>query len=86
MRWSVLPTLLLGITWSGVFAQTSVDTYLTKENPIAKAGLLANIGPDGAQDQGAKAGIVIASPSTNPDYIYTWTRDSSLVFRCLIEQ
>lgn len=31
--------------------------------------------------------MVIASPSTtNPDYLYTWTRDSSLVFKALIDQ
>lgn len=30
---------------------------------------------------------MIASPSTsNPDYLYTWTRDSSLVFKALIDQ
>lgn len=30
---------------------------------------------------------VVASPSqTNPDYFYTWTRDSSLVFKALIDQ
>jgi glucoamylase len=29
---------------------------------------------------------VIASPSTqNPDYLYSWTRDSALVFKLLIE-
>lgn len=31
--------------------------------------------------------MVIASPSTSdPDYLYTWTRDSSLVFKELIDQ
>lgn len=31
--------------------------------------------------------MVIASPSTtNPDYLYTWTRDSSLVFKTIIDQ
>lgn len=30
---------------------------------------------------------MIASPSTsNPDYLYTWLRDSSLVFKALIDQ
>ncbi len=34
-----------------------------------------------------QAGVVIASPSsTNPDYLFTWTRDSSLVFKALIDQ
>ena len=31
-----------------------------------------------------QAGLVIASPSTeNPDYLYSWTRDSALVFKLL---
>ena len=30
---------------------------------------------------------MIASPSTtNPNYLFTWTRDSSLVFKALIDQ
>ncbi|TFY52909.1 hypothetical protein EVG20_g10351 [Dentipellis fragilis] len=68
-------------------AQTSVDSYIATESPIAKAGLLANIGPDGSKAQGAKSGVVIASPSkTNPNYFYTWTRDSSLVFKAIADQ
>ena len=31
--------------------------------------------------------MVIASPSTsNPNYLYTWVRDSSLVFKTIIDQ
>ncbi|KAF9533066.1 glucoamylase [Crepidotus variabilis] len=72
---------------AAVFAQSSVvDSYVAKESPIAKAGLLANIGPSGAKSAGAKAGVVIASPSTtNPNYLYTWVRDSSLVFKAIID-
>ena len=34
-----------------------------------------------------QAGLVIASPSTtNPNYLFTWVRDSSLVFKVLIDQ
>ncbi len=34
-----------------------------------------------------EAGLVIASPSTtNPDYLFTWTRDSALVFKTIIDQ
>lgn len=34
-----------------------------------------------------QAGLVVASPSTsNPNYLYTWVRDSSLVFKVLIDQ
>lgn len=49
---------------------STVSSWVTTESPIAKAGLLANIGPDGAKDGGAKSGVVIASPSSsNPDYL-----------------
>jgi len=79
----------LGLT-SSVFDLSktiiTVDTYIKKETPIARSRLLANIGPDGVNSHGALAGLVIASPSTqNPDYLYTWTRDSALVFKLLIE-
>ncbi|KAF7312552.1 Glucoamylase [Mycena indigotica] len=68
-------------------SSASVDAYVATESPIAKAGLLANIGPNGAKSAGAKAGVVIASPSTvNPNYLYTWVRDSSLVFKVIIDQ
>lgn len=66
---------------------SSVDQYILHEAPIAQAGILANIGPDGSQSSGAYPGVVIASPSTyNPDYLYTWTRDSATVFKFLIDQ
>jgi len=70
------------------WAQSStVDSYIATESPIAKAGILANVGPNGSKDQGAVSGIVIASPSkTNPDYVYSWTRDSALVFKALVDQ
>jgi glucoamylase len=74
-------------SWN-VYAQSStVDAYLASESPIAKANLLANIGSSGSKSSGAKPGIVIASPShSNPDYLFTWTRDSSLVFGAIIDQ
>jgi glucoamylase len=35
----------------------------------------------------SQSGIVIASPSTvNPNYLYTWVRDSSLVFKVIADQ
>ncbi|KAI6016242.1 glycoside hydrolase family 15 protein [Pisolithus marmoratus] len=67
--------------------QSTIADYVTKELPIAQAGLLANIGADGTKSSGAYPGVVIASPSTSdPDYLYTWTRDSSLVFKTLVDQ
>lgn len=41
-----------------VFTQSSaVDKYILVESPIAKAGLLANIGPSGSKSAGAKVGL-----------------------------
>ncbi|KIY48876.1 glucoamylase [Fistulina hepatica ATCC 64428] len=76
--------LLLHSIWA---QSATIDEYIATESPIAKAGLLANIGPDGSLSSGAKSGVVIASPSSSdPDYLYTWTRDSSLVFKWIIDQ
>ncbi|KAG6889108.1 hypothetical protein C0995_003677 [Termitomyces sp. Mi166 len=88
MRWSLLSVLLLSLTTVGVLGQSlTADAYFAFETPIAKANLLANIGSDGSSAHGAEPGIVIASPSTSdPDYLYTWTRDSALVFQTLIDQ
>ncbi|CAE6533389.1 unnamed protein product [Rhizoctonia solani] len=70
-------------SWPG----TGADAFQKSQYPISKAGILANIGPNGSKDQGAHKGVVIASPSkTDPDYVYTWTRDSALVYKVLVDQ
>ncbi|KAF9645775.1 glucoamylase [Thelephora ganbajun] len=67
--------------------QTSIDSYIANQSPIAKLGLLANIGPDGSKSSGAKAGVVIASPNTvDPNYLYSWIRDASLTFKVIAEK
>ncbi|RAL65286.1 hypothetical protein DID88_000854 [Monilinia fructigena] len=64
----------------------SVDSFISTESPIALKNLLCNIGSDGACVSGAASGIVIASPDkVDPDYFYTWTRDSALVFKTLVD-
>ncbi|KDQ62664.1 carbohydrate-binding module family 20 protein [Jaapia argillacea MUCL 33604] len=79
--------LVCGLALVGAVFSQSVDTYVSTEGPIAKSGMLANIGPNGSKAAGASPGVVVASPSTtNPDYWYTWIRDSSLVFKALIDQ
>ncbi|KDR82587.1 hypothetical protein GALMADRAFT_275746 [Galerina marginata CBS 339.88] len=85
MRFIVLTAFAFCAT---VFSQSpQVDSFLATQGPIAKAGMLANIGPSGSKSSGAKAGIVIASPSSsNPNYLFTWTRDSSLVYKTVIDQ
>ncbi|KAA1469683.1 glucoamylase [Dentipellis sp. KUC8613] len=77
----------LGLAGQVLKRAGTVDSYVATEGPIAQAGLLANIGASGSKSHGAKAGIVIASPSTqNPNYLYTWTRDSALTFKLLADQ
>lgn len=48
----------------------NLDEIIPKQTRISQAGILANIGPDGVKSHGAKAGVVIASPSTDdPNYL-----------------
>ena len=50
---------MLGLC-SVIFAQLTtvrVDQYVATEYPIAKEGLLANIGPSGAKSSGAKVSV-----------------------------
>ncbi|KIM36100.1 carbohydrate-binding module family 20 protein [Hebeloma cylindrosporum] len=80
--------LLTGFAFcAAVFAQNAaVDKFVTTQYPISKAGVLANIGPSGSKSSGAKAGVVIASPSrSDPDYLFTWARDSGLVLKTVID-
>ncbi|KAJ5129144.1 uncharacterized protein N7515_005183 [Penicillium bovifimosum] len=64
----------------------ALDAWLASETTVARQGILDNIGSAGFHAKSAKAGVVVASPSTsNPDYYYTWTRDSALVFKALID-
>ena len=62
----------------------SLDSYISSETVIALDGALANIGGTNnsiVTTGGALSGIVVASPSTvNPNYFYTWTRDSALTY------
>ena len=52
MRLFILSTLSL-IAVAGA-KPSIVESYIVKESPIAKAGLLANIGPFGSKSHGAK--------------------------------
>ena len=57
----------LGVTQS-VFAQDDLDVWLESQVPIARQGVLDNIGSEGAKVSGASSGIVVASPSkSDPD-------------------
>ncbi|KAH9989729.1 glucoamylase [Russula compacta] len=78
---------VFGLVRNAISQPADADSYFNTESPIAKVGLLANIGLNGAKSAGAKSGIVIASPNTvDPDYLYTWVRDSALVFKVITDQ
>ncbi|KAK4695576.1 hypothetical protein P7C70_g8525, partial [Phenoliferia sp. Uapishka_3] len=66
-----------------------LDSWIDGQERRSLAGVLANIGVEGSHsgEEGAKAGIVIASPSTSaPNYLYTWTRDAALVSKALLDK
>ncbi|KAJ9661612.1 hypothetical protein H2201_006468 [Coniosporium apollinis] len=68
-------------------ATLSLDEFIAQERRIAVAGVLANIGPNGASAQNASRGVVIAGPGiVNPDYRYTWTRDSAMTIHAINEE
>ncbi|PKY01204.1 glucan 1,4-alpha-glucosidase [Aspergillus campestris IBT 28561] len=64
--------------------RADIDAFIEKENPIAREGILNNIGADGKLVPGAGPGIVVASPSE--EYLFTWTRDAALTFLDLIHE
>ncbi|KAH8899510.1 glycoside hydrolase family 15 protein [Thozetella sp. PMI_491] len=70
----------------GDILKRDVDSFIATESPIALEKLLCNIGASGCAVAGAASGAVIASPSkSNPDYFFTWTRDSALVFKAIVD-
>ncbi|KAF2194110.1 carbohydrate-binding module family 20 protein [Zopfia rhizophila CBS 207.26] len=90
-RSSLLSSILgLGIaipTSTSFEKRAPLDDWIAGQTPVALSGVLANIGSTGSKSYGASSGIVLASPSkVNPDYFYTWTRDSALVFKALVDQ
>ncbi|KAI9369166.1 Six-hairpin glycosidase-like protein [Aspergillus egyptiacus] len=65
---------------------SDLDSWLVHEATIARSSILNMIGGDGKWAEGATSGVVVASPSrSEPDYFFTWTRDSSLVMKALVE-
>ncbi|KAK2767019.1 glycoside hydrolase 15 protein [Arachnomyces sp. PD_36] len=74
--------------WFGYVKKNSgsLDDFISTQTPIARQGILNNIGPDGINAWGASDGVVIASPSkSDPDYFFTWTRDAALTLRYIID-
>ncbi|KAH6691665.1 glucoamylase P [Plectosphaerella plurivora] len=67
--------------------EVPLDDYIATQRPVALQSVLDNIGPDGAEVPGTAAGLVVASPSrTDPPYFFTWTRDSALTFKMIVDE
>jgi glucoamylase len=68
--------------------RSTLDDFIRSERRIALQGTINNIGGTGSLlVPGADPGIVVASPSrVNPDYFFTWTRDSALVLTMLVHE
>ncbi|KAB8298302.1 hypothetical protein EYC80_002031 [Monilinia laxa] len=65
---------------------SNLNKFIASERRIALQGVLNNIGPDGSKVAGA-GNYVVASPSKmNPDYFYTWTRDSALTLKMIVDE
>ncbi|KAB5589453.1 hypothetical protein CTheo_7107 [Ceratobasidium theobromae] len=80
---SFLSSLTILSTRSG---SDPMQDFIQRQYPIAKTGILDNIGSNGAYARDAKPGIVISSPTTSPvDYKHTFIRDSALVYKVLID-
>ncbi|KAI9217349.1 Six-hairpin glycosidase-like protein [Blastocladiella britannica] len=57
------------------------DQFVAKESDVSYTKVLANISP-----AGTASGCVIASPSkSNPNYFYSWVRDSALTMDALLQ-
>ncbi|KOS23231.1 Glucoamylase [Escovopsis weberi] len=68
-------------------AKKSVDDFIKAEGPVALDLLLCNIGTSGCHSFNAGPGIVVASPSySDPDYVFSWTRDAALVFKAIVDR
>jgi len=66
----------------------TLSDFIAQERPVSLDGALANIGGlNSTWVEGASSGVVVASPSkVNPNYFFTWTRDSALTYMMLIDE
>ncbi|CAD0040171.1 unnamed protein product [Aureobasidium pullulans] len=69
-------------------ATGSLASWLTSENTYALQGVLANIGASGSKASGATNLSSYRTEILTDIYqdFYTWTRDSALVFKALVDQ
>lgn len=85
--WSGLWDTILSTTSLLKADNSEFETWLNKQSQLSISYILENIGGISAVlDQNeVPPGVVIASPlRKNPDYFFTWTRDSALTIRTLV--
>ncbi|KAK7202511.1 glucoamylase I precursor [Myxozyma melibiosi] len=69
-------------------SQKDLSSWVAYQSDVSFEGILANIGPDGANvvNSGVRPGVVVASPSKSyPDYFYHWIRDGAITIRALVD-
>ncbi|KAB5572515.1 family 15 glycosyl hydrolase [Coniochaeta sp. 2T2.1] len=87
LLWNSLLALAAGVGAADWPQDVDVDSFISTERGLALDGVLANIGPNGSLVPGTAAGLVVASPSkVNPDYFFTWTRDSALTLKMIVDE
>ncbi|KAK0119451.1 hypothetical protein ONS95_010900 [Cadophora gregata] len=86
-RLSLLALLSISSASPTHLSPRDLNSFIESERAISLQGVKDNIGPDGAKVPGAGAGFVVASPSrVDPPYFYTWTRDSALTMKMIVDE
>ncbi|KAK6586759.1 hypothetical protein PZA11_000049 [Diplocarpon coronariae] len=71
----------------GRLGARNLNSFVELERAVALQGVRNNVGSGGSKAVGAGAGFVVASPSKlDPPYFYTWTRDSALTMKMLVDE
>ncbi|KAF1989165.1 carbohydrate-binding module family 20 protein [Aulographum hederae CBS 113979] len=83
----MLARLVLAAIACAACAVADLTSDIATQRTRSLQGVLDNLGPKGVLAPGANAGILVASPSTeDPNYYYTWTRDSALTFKMIVDE
>lgn len=73
---------IIAVALGVVSVNAQISTWVTNETSISYTRMYSNVQP-----AGTAAGCVIASPSTsNPNYYYSWVRDSAMTLKVAINQ
>jgi glucoamylase len=71
--------MLIASTAHSIALAQSLNEWLVKQEKASWEKLKANLSPEGT-----RTGVVIASPSREPNYIFHWVRDAALVMDVLM--